>query len=181
MKKLMFCMLFLGFVIQGNSQIELKETRINYKPVSMKIDPVSNSMTVKLSETKAGEFSQDPLGFLKNNFDISRLVAENRDSDFTDYEVIFESRKGRLRASFDKEGNLTSSFQRFKNVPLPDEVRLEALRNFKDGQIVKNRYTANSKGWQIINEHYVLRIRDGVKMKKLKIKKYQGEYVVAVL
>ena len=181
MKKLMLCLFFLGFVIQGYSQIELKETKIVYKPVSMKIDPVTNSLTIKLSERKAGEFSQDPLGYLKNNFDVSRLVSENNDANYSNYEVTFKSSNGHLRASFDKEGNLTSSFQKFRNVRLPEEVRLEALRDFKDAQIVKNRYTAISKGWEIKDENYVLRIKDGVKMRKLKVKKHQGAYVVAVL
>lgn len=181
MKKLMLCMLFLGFFIQGHTQIQLKEAKVEYKRTPMKIDPATNSLTIKIVEPKNRDFSKDPLSYVRNNFDVSRLVEENKEAGFSTYFVTFKTSKGHLMTQFDKHGELTSSFQKFKNIALPDEVRLEALRNFEDGRIVSNIYTARSKGWELKQENYILKIKDGEKLRRLKVKKQSGGYVVAVL
>ena len=176
----MLCMLFLGFVIQGQSQILLKEAKVEYKATPMKIDPATNALVLKLQESKIGEFSKDPLGYVRSNFDISKLVSENKEAGYAMYEVVFKSTNGHLTARFDRNGDLTSSFQNFKNVSLPDEVRLEAERTFKNGKIVSNHYKASSRSWQLEDENYILKIRDGEKLKRLKIKKHGNSYVAAV-
>ena len=181
MKKLVLCLLLMGFMAQGHSQIQLKEAKVVYTPESMKLDPATNRLTLDLSEAVVNDFSQDPLDYVRRNFDIASIVAQNKDAGFSFYEVNFKSKKGHLLARFDKDGELTSTFQKFKDVDLPDEVKLEVLRSFKDGEIVGNHYSARSKGWQLKNENYVVKVRNGEKLRRIKVKKHSDRYVVAKL
>lgn len=176
MKKLLLCLLLIGFVSHGNSQTLLKEVKVEYTPVSMKIDPVSNSLEMMLPESWHGEFQQNPLQFVKTNFDGRKLVEDNGSSDFVYYEVNFKSRKGNLLATFDKKGELTSSSQRFRDVILPSDVKHEIFNKYRDSKLLSNKYVAFSKGWNIEKELYTVKIQDGKKVRKIKVKKQADRY-----
>ncbi|MGB7784985.1 MAG: hypothetical protein WBL27_02690 [Salinimicrobium sp.] len=160
MKKLILFMLLLGFVSTGHSQIVLKEARVDYKPSSLKLDPYTNSLTLKIKEEKVGEFRQDPLMFVKNKFDMNSYVDANRSGNFRDYQVWFQTRKGYLMANYDKDGNLVSSSQKFKDVLLPQETRNEIIAQYGNVHIFSSKYFATSTGWNIDKEYYRVKIKD---------------------
>lgn len=160
MKKMLFLLVLLGVVLAGHSQILLKEAKVSYKPVSMKLDPYTNSLTLKVNEMKAGEFGQDPLMYVKNNFDAYSLINSNKDEPYDSYQVWFESKKGYLLANFDKDGKLLSSSQRFKNVYLPAEIRNSIIREYGNVKLVNSKYIATSKGWDLDKQFYRVKIKD---------------------
>ena len=169
MKTLIICLLLVGFIGTGHSQIVLKETRLEYSPVSMKVDPITNSVTLKITEARVGEFQKDPLAFIQDKFDIQSFIAENQEYEFDGYDVYFKSNKGVVTARYDKEGEMISTYQRFKNVALPDDVKLEILRNYRNSQVLKNHHIVTSRNWMIDKEFYRVKIHDGDKVRRLKI------------
>lgn len=179
MKKLILAMLLFGFIATGHSQILLKETKVDYRPETMKLDPISNSLVLEIPEKKYGEFEKDPLAFVKNQFDIKKVIRDNEDKDYDSYQVHFKTTKGIMLTNFDEDGELVSSFQKFKNVRLPDEARLRILQEYRNAIFVSNEYRAASKGWDIQKEFYKVKIKDGNKTRKLKINKADGAIALA--
>ncbi|MDX1601696.1 MAG: hypothetical protein R3209_01400 [Salinimicrobium sediminis] len=174
MKNLILVLLLFGFIGTGHSQILLKETKLEYRPESMKLDPVSNTLTIKIAEKNYGEFEKNPLAFVKNGFDIQRVLKDNEKEDYDSYQVSFKSTKGHLLANFDKDGELVSSFQKFKNVRLPEDARMKILQQYRDAVVVGNKHIAVSKGWDIQKEFFKVKLRDGDKTRRVKINKEQG-------
>lgn len=160
MKKLLLFAMLLGTVGAAHSQIVLEEAKISYSPASMKLDPVTNAVTINIPEDRVGEFSQDPLMFVMKKFDVAGLVDANKDEPYNSYEVWFVTKKGHLLANFDRDGDLKSSSQRFKDVSLPKETRDRIIEDHGIVQIMNTKYLANSKGWNLNKEFYRVRIKD---------------------
>ena len=169
MKKLILSLLFLGFISTAQTQILLDVADLGDIPASMKIDPGTNSLVIQMKEKSAGEFNKDALTFVKNRFDSRQLVKDNKEGDFDSYVVKFKSSKGHLTANFDDKGDLVSSFQRFTNVAIPDEARLQILQKYRDCNFLKSTYAASSKGYEIKKGHYLVKIKDGDKMRRVRI------------
>lgn len=169
MKKLFICLLLVAFIGTGHSQIVLEETRLEYSPVSMKVNPVTNSVTLKVREAAVGEFQRDPIAYIQDKFDIQKFIAENREYDFDGYNVSFKTNKGLVKARYDKEGDMISTHQRFKNVALPDDVKLEILMNYRNSRILKNEHVVTTKEWMIDKDFYKVKIQDGDNVRRLRL------------
>lgn len=181
MKKLVLGLFLIGFIAVGHSQIVLDEARVDYKIPSMSIDPVTQTLVLQIPEKKAGEFESDPLQFMKERFDIQKMVKDNEGSDYIEYHVTFVSNKGQLQARFKPDGDLVSSKQRFVNTTLPADVRLEIARLYQDAKIEKSKHFAHSKGWDIDKEYYKVKLVDGDKTKRLRIDRQNNQLSVAGL
>lgn len=169
MKKLILCMFLLGIVSAGHTQILLKEANVFSDAASMKLDPYTNSLTIQIPEIKVGEFSEDPLMFLKNHFNAPKFADANKDLNLSSYEVWFKTKKGYMVARFDTKGSLISSSQKFKNVILPQENRKEIIEEHGNVNVVDNKYFATSNGWVVNEAFYRVKIKDGKKTKRIRI------------
>lgn len=174
MKNLILVLLLFGFIGTGHSQILLKETKLEYRPESMKLDPVSNSLVIGIPEKSYGEFEKDPLAFVKNQFDIQKVVKDNEKEDYDSYRVNFKTTKGHLLANFDEDGELISSFQKFKNVRLPEDARMQILQQYRDAVLIGNKHIAISKGWDVQKDFYRVKLKDGKKTRIVKVNKDRG-------
>ena len=179
MKNLILGLFLFGFIATGHSQILLEEAKIEYRPVSMQLDPDTNSLELIIPEKKVGEFQQDPLAFMKANFDAKKFALDNKDADLVNFEVYFKSRKGFLVALFDEQGELISTNQKFKDVVLPEDARLEILRTNKNAVIKGTKYVAYSKGWDLNKEFYRVKISDGNKIQRLRINRDNNRLSIA--
>lgn len=171
MKKLILYLLLAGVIQTGHSQIVLEEAELEYVPYSMKADPVTNMVTIKIKEKHVGEFQNDPLAYIENRFSIQQFINENQDRDYDSYHVNFKTRKGKVRAWYDKEGEMVSTYQRFKNVQLPDDVKLEIYRNYKNSRILKNKHIVTSKKYLIDKEYFTVKIADGDQMRRIRVER----------
>ncbi|WP_423818898.1 hypothetical protein V5739_15335 [Salinimicrobium sp. TIG7-5_MAKvit] len=179
MKNLIIGMFLFGFIATGNSQILLEETKIEYQPVSLALDQESHQRSIELPEKLSGEFQQNPLAFMKTRFNVQKFLKDNEEADYDAFEVFFKSKKGFLKASFNKTGDLISSNQKFKNIPLPQDVRLEVFRLHRDAMIEGIKYTAFSKGWDITKEIYRIKIKDGDKTRRVRINRNNDQLSLA--
>ena len=180
MKNLILWMLLFGFISTGHSQILLKEAKVDYIPESMTMDANTNKLVIKIAEDRAGEFQSNPLSFVKNKFDVQKLVRDNKRSLYNSYIVHFKSGKGNLLAKFDNDGTLISSYQNFKDIRLPEEARLQIVSKYRDAAIVSNKYVAYSKGWDLTKEMYKVKIKENGKTKRIKINKQDSSLSLAI-
>lgn len=181
MKNLILGLLLFGFIAAGHSQIVLDEAKVDYKPSSMLIDPVTATLVINIPEKKVGEFESDPLLFMKNRFDIKKMVKDNSKSDFREYHVTFVSNKGYLQARFSRDGDLIASKQRFVNTTLPGDVRLEIARLYEGAAIQKSKHFASTKGWDLHKEYYKIKLNDGDKIQRVRINRSDDQLSIAGL
>lgn len=161
-------MLFLFGNAHAQKVTQLGEVRIINSP-EMKFSSNLDKLEVKIKENYAGQFSQDPIKFLKENFKIEDLIGSLEPGTYDQYDVTFKSRKGYLLASFDKNGELVRTYQKFKNIALPNELSKELYQNYKGYSITKNKYIASGMGYTINRHHYILTMQNGNDKQKVKL------------
>lgn len=167
MKTLIFSIVLV--LCAGFSQaqiIELEEARLSYNPVAL---DAANSFKVTVNENYIGEFEKDPLAFMKNNFDIQEFISQVESEDYDYYLVSFRSRKGELRAEFDKVGNLLNTNQRFENILLPNDICHQLYRDHKGWEMVKNIHIGRSRNGVVNKDLYRITMMNGKQKKNLKI------------
>lgn len=170
MKKLFLSLLFIGLFGAMQAQVvELK--RVVLSADDWRLDPNTNSVSIMIPELYTGEFSENPLLFIHDNFDIASFVDANRDRKFDSYTVAFKSRNGYVNTEYDKHGNLLKTFQQFKDVYMPYNTTVEILQNNPGSYIVGNKHIAYSKEWNITKEYYKVRLQnaDGKQRKTVKV------------
>lgn len=160
-----------GFFFNCNSQnvIQLEETKLKYVPKVVMVKSGSGEPVLKVRELYAGQFSENPIKFIKENFDLKALAKETQNEKFDTYYVTFKSKKGSLTAVYNKEGELELTSQKFQNVLLPIEMRKGLLQNYKGWSMTKNSYFAWGKKDQVDQEVYKISLRNGKERKNIKI------------
>lgn len=133
MKKIIFGLLFIGLTIQSFAQIivtlpEIEITATNYKYLS-KAGFENASLPVEMLERKVATFD------LKN--------AEFYSDEYDTYEVSFYLPEGYVLASYDKDGNILRTAERFKNVKLPRAVIESVAKTYPDWVFTKDIYLVN--------------------------------------
>lgn len=146
--------------------IELEEARVNFKPASQYDD---NHFSINIMENYEGEFEKDPIAFMNNNFDISEFISQLQNDDYEYYLVSFRSRKGELRAEFDKAGTLLTTNSKFKNILVPGDIRHQLYRDHKGWAMVKNVHIAKSKNGLAKKDLYRITLKNGKGKKNIKL------------
>lgn len=161
MKTLIFYFLLAFYAAVGYSQevTQLEEARVSYAPFNAGISVSGNSYSYAVNEDYAGEFQKDPIAFLKSNFDIHNFISQMSDKDYNSYQVVLNSSKGFLQADYDKDGELQSTSQKFKNILLPLEVRQELYESNKGWTMTKNKYIARGTADVLEKAEYKIRLQ----------------------
>jgi len=176
MKNVIFySLLFLCVVsVKAQEVTQLEATTVTL--VSDGISYLDNNVFI-VRENYAGELSENPVKFMKENFDIQSYISYldlKKSTDFQkshkeSYEVLFSTNKGDLVAKFSKDGELIETSQNFKNILVPSNIRKELYANYKGWNMVKNTYTASGEGDQIDKELYRIKLKNGNKSQIVKI------------
>lgn len=171
MKTLIICLVFalVAGVSRAQKITELKEAKVGFAPLSSEVVRDGNSYAFNVKESYAGEFETNPIAFMEAYFDIQNFIDEVKHENYDSYQVTFSSKKGRLKADFDKEGNLEATSERFKNILLPASLREQLYRDHKGWAMVKNVRVSRGESGVIDTEFYRIKLRNGDKRKILKI------------
>lgn len=170
--KTLVIFILLGFsAVMTNAQgvIELNEARVDYNPLFTQVKHNGNMFTAQIKESYLGQFEQDPMDFVKQNFDVNQLIAETDDKKYDSYFVSFKSRKGELKVNYDKKGNIVNAFQRFKNVPLPQAVAQQLFKENKGWSMTKNVHVASERNGKLNRDFYRITMENGKDRKKVKL------------
>lgn len=181
MKTLIFSLLLIAVTTFSQAQeiTELEEAKVGFAPLDSKITRDGDSFTYKVNESYSGEFSKDAIGFMKANFDIQNFIAQFDEGEYNSYAVTLTSSKGFLSADFDEEGNLVKTYQKFKDIVLPLDVRREVYMANKGWTMTKNKYVASGRGDLIEKEDYKIKLEKGNQSKTMKIDPREARTSVA--
>lgn len=163
---LIVCGMFTG---QAQEVTQLKETKVEFTPYT--VIPTSNLNTyeVVVKESYIGQFSKNALKFVQENFNASDLIKSINDPNYDTYLVSFRSSKGHLDATYDKDGEMRYSYQMFKDIVLPLEIRRNLYTNYEGWTMVKNKYVASGNGDKLDREIYRINIKKDNKRQNIKI------------
>ncbi len=171
MKTLIVFLIVVCGLFTGHAQVvtQLEETRVNFAPYS--IIPTSNLDTyeVVVKESYVGQFSKNALKFAKENFNARDLIKSINDPKYDSYLVSFKSSKGFLEVTYNEDGEMKNSYQMFKDVVLPLELRREVYTNYKGWTMVKNKYVASGNGDKLNKEIYRINLKKDNKTQNIKI------------
>ena len=168
--KAIMCYLFIlccAFSVKAQV-IELAPANLKYSKTSF-VQTGLNEYQLRITEEYAGQFSSNPIAYVKKNFDINGFIAAIDNNDYDSFEVNFKSSKGFLNALYDKKGNLVSTFQEFKNIYVPKDIRDDLYSNYKGWTMVKNKYVASGKLDRIDKAEYRMRLERGKEHKNIKM------------
>ncbi|HSM63554.1 MAG TPA: hypothetical protein VK833_06420 [Gillisia sp.] len=170
MRTLILLLLLVGLINNSQAQqiTELEEAKV-IAPNAVEISSNLDNYTFVVKENYAGEFIKDPIGFMKENFDINSFIAAVNNDDYDEFLVTFKSAKGYLEASYDDRGNLLKTSQRFNDIVLPLNVRRDLYSNHKGWTMVQNKYIASGKGERINREVFKIKIKNGNQSQNIKI------------
>ncbi|MDT0641755.1 hypothetical protein RM553_02820 [Zunongwangia sp. F363] len=172
MKKAILFLMLAGFFVSAQSQeqiIELEETEVKMNSVPLTSNFSSGEAEFIIDEGYTMQFHHNALEFVKKNFDIQEFIEKYGHKGSDSYEVTFRSRKGLLQTVYDSEGNMLSSYQKFKNVALPYEVRNEIYRQYQGWDVIKNKFVAKGKMDNIDKGFYKIQVQKGSKKETFKL------------
>ncbi|MGY5849450.1 hypothetical protein [Salegentibacter sp. F14] len=172
MKKLIFAVVLMGVVFSSYAQkvIRLDEVTMELASETLKLNPDSQTLIVSIPERYSGHFQENPLRFVRENFDIQRFIAANRDAEYEVYDVHFKTNKGDLKVRFNQNGELLTSYQLFKNVRMPYATAVSILNQNPNYTIEGNKHIASSRGsWTLNKEIFKVKLRNGSKTKNIKV------------
>lgn len=171
MKTLIFTLLLVVVTSLSHAQkvTELEEAKVGFAPLDVEVSANGDSFTYKVAEAYTGEFVEDPIAFMKANFDIQNFIAAYEDRNFNSYQITFKSGQGFLKADFDKNGELQGTYQKFKNIVLPLEVRRDLYTATKGWTMTGNKYMASGRGDLLEREIYKVKLEKGNRKQTVKL------------
>ncbi|WP_081212129.1 hypothetical protein [Salegentibacter sediminis] len=176
MKNLIFYSLLICFIATAQSQeiTELEEARVTLNPISEKLTGNVDELTFKVKEEYTGEFMQNPLGFMMNNFNVWNLI-DQFDKEYDSYRVSFRTSKGSLNAEFDDDGELKRHNQSFRDVVLSRKIMADLYRDHKGWAAVGNKYVAYGTGEKIDKAFYKIKLVNGNRSQTIKIEQQAAD------
>tara|TARA_R100000935_G_scaffold53574_1_gene81515 strand:- start:1141 stop:1698 length:558 start_codon:yes stop_codon:yes gene_type:complete len=168
---LLFLFLLLGMgVMQAQKVTQLGEVRLGFNSNAVVKNSDLNSVSFSVKESYKGEFSKNPIEFMKQNFDFSSFVlAMPNARDYDEFLVTFNSEKGYLEAIYTDKGKLVQTHQKFIDKLLPLEVSRQVFTNYQGWKMVSNKYVASGKSDKIDKEYYKIKMENGDKTKSIKV------------
>lgn len=158
MKKWIFGIILIGFTIQMYAQdpIQLPEVVIvhNYKYLSEVGSPEA-AIPVEKLQLEVSDFNLKELDIYSDEYDL--------------YDVYFVIPEGKILASYDKEGNILRTIERYKDIDLPLPVLKAVMRRFPNWSIAKNAYMVNYHESGKVRKLYKLTLENGDHRIKVKL------------
>ena len=159
MKKLFFGLMILGLTTQSFAQITLPEVEVrvnNYKYLNSVNPEKVADIDVRTLEEKVA------------NFDLKSAAFYEEDNDI--YSVQFFTPKGKIHASYDKDGTLLRTTEKFEDVVLPRYISEAILTNYPNWVLTNDQYLVNyHKSSDAAQRLYKIKLRNEDKTIKVKI------------
>ncbi|QED37711.1 carbon-nitrogen hydrolase family protein [Antarcticibacterium arcticum] len=132
MKNLILGLFLFGLTTQLSAQIielpEIEIVGVNYKYLAAAGESDA-PIPVKMLQRQAAVY------------DIK--AAEFYDDEYDNYSISFFIPEGRILASYDKDGNVLRTIEKYKNLDLPPAVSQAISKNYNGWTMTKNAYLVN--------------------------------------
>lgn len=157
-------------VLNAQEVIQLNEARVSFHPINAEVTHSDNSFSYAVKPNYARQFENNPLQFMKENFNIKNYISQvAADNNYDSYQVSFKSRRGQLIADFDRSGTLLKTSQRFEDVILPQELRKQLANEYKGWSVIKTIHKARGNGIENNVDFYKIKLANGKEKKMIKI------------
>ena len=146
------------------SQVTLPEVfvaSVRYKYL-VSVDNRNLAQPIRLLENKAASYD------IKN--------SEFYEDDFDEYYITFYLPSGYVLATYDKEGKLLRTAERFKNVILPKAVSQSLYNAYPDWSIPKDVYLVTYENEAGATKVWKVLLKQGDKRMKVKLNE-KGEFI----
>lgn len=156
MKNFILGLFLFGLTTQLSAQIiELPEIEIigvNYKYLAVAGES-DDPAPVKMLQRKAATYDVKASEFYEDEYD--------------EYSISFFIPEGRILASYDKDGNILRTIEKYKNLALPPAVRESVAENYEGWTMTKNAYLVNyhDKKGVTKKEYKILLEKDNQRMR----------------
>lgn len=173
MKTLIISLLTIGLFNLGTAQTNGNLEAIKLENVTIK--PLNISYIKKVQDSETPPFAK-ALEDKAARYDITESPIFDR--EFEAYEVVFETVKengadGMIMATYDKEGKILNSIERYENVSLPKTIRDVCYKQYPNYRIHKDFYLVSyNYDKEKANKIYKVQMRNGKSKKNLKIDSY---------
>ena len=159
MKNLLFSLFLIGLTTQIYAQ----------DPVEQLPEVVIVHNYKYLNNTNSGEVAipVEKLQLKVSDFNVKELDIYSDEYDF--YDVYFIIPDGKILASYDKDGNLLRTAERYKDIDLPLPVIKAIMRRFPRWAIAKNAYLVNYHDSGKTKMLYKLTLENGDQKIKVKL------------
>ncbi len=166
MKTFFFSIFVLGCFVYSNSQtVELPETIISINSDYL------NSVDTENSCSYVQKLEQALL-----NYDHSEL-SDLYDSDNDIYKVIFKLPEGKIIASFNKDGKIVKTLEKYNNIRLPLSVTQAITEKYPNYAIVEDVYVVKFHcDVDAIQQEYTVKIKKEDTILTLKTNE-KGEFI----
>lgn len=132
MKKIIIILFVFGFVIQSSAQVvtlpEVEVVARNFKYLD-KVDEPNVGSPVEALQRYATEFDVKSSEYYEDEYDR--------------YFISFFIPDGKILASYDKDGNILRTIEKYKNIKLPLKVAQSMTKNYEGWTIAENVYLVN--------------------------------------
>ena len=157
MKRILIGLFIFGLTIQTYAQItelpEIEIVAVNYKYLDA-TGGEDVAQPVRLLEQRAATYD------LKN--------SEYYQDEYDSYFISFYLPEGKILASYDRDGKLLRTAERFENVALPRAVIEAVAKKFPEWVISKDVYLVNYQDAKGATKRYKLVLENGDKRMRVK-------------
>lgn len=156
MKNFILGLFLFGLTTQLSAQIielpEIEIVGVNYKYLAAAGES-DDPAPVKMLQRKAATYDVKASEFYEDEYD--------------DYSISFFIPEGRILASYDKDGNILRTIEKYKNLALPPAVRESVAENYEGWTMTKNAYLVNyhDKKGVTKKEYKILLEKDNQRMR----------------
>lgn len=158
----LICLLiFSSNIIAQEVLPEVTVTAVKYKYLSA-VDNKELPQPVRMLERKAAEFD------VKN--------SEFYDDEYDEYFISFYIPSGYILATYDKDGALLRTAERFKNVALPPTVARAVATRYPQWSVSKDVYLVNYKDQSGASKVWKILLKSGDRRLRVKVND-QGEII----
>lgn len=160
MKKIFLILMLTGLInplMAQDPTIVLSEVLLRGKNYQY-LDAVDHSeapMTVQFLEKEAASFRAEGGEMFEDIYDT--------------YTVSFFIPDGKIVAMYDYDGKIVKTVERYKNVQLPEEVRMAVKSNYPEWKIVKDVYHVSFQEGKDAKKYFILKLEKGNETKRLKL------------
>lgn len=162
MKTLITGLLFIGLTSLGFSQNGIEQVDLS----AVNVTPLNLSYLNKVQDRDTPERVKE-LENIASRYDVTESKVFNR--KFEAYEVIFKETDGSIIATYDSDGKIISSLERFNDVLLPYKVRTTVFDKYPDWILHKDSYLVSYYLDKDVKKVYKVQLRKDGKRKNLKI------------
>ena len=169
MKKFVLGLLAMGLTSPAFSQIvkteKLSEVTVyatNYKYLNDVNTLEVASVPVELLERKVSAYDVKDSDFYQDDYDF--------------YSINFYIPQGKILAAYDKDGNLLSTAEKFKDINLPQAVKQAVWDKYPKWTITKDVYLVNYKDGRGANKTYKLKLENEDQTIRVKLNE-KGEFL----